>query len=497
MKRIATAEAGLAHVAGRWDEVHRLLQEVQESEAALAAQKQRIEDARQAIATAEAQQKNLSKEAEYSEAALSEQTSNGMMPHIQLDEEAAAASEIEVAIAAEQVQLRTQTDRLAALQGQVDSSGKVTDEVHEKLRNVQAAIQLAKARTQRFADSPPEDWTTVLLDLEEEAAVLRRGQEKAEKEAVETSQRAKESSEAAAQLRSKVKGASEMLARQADNAELQKETVNKLREEKGAMERQAEDVAVGLHDLEKGQAVLQAEAEHLQKQLDGNWTSSIQSWAAELINIRAHAQVQAAQDELMYLKQRAGDLALEHVKQLEAAKESLRKELVQKRGLTNKATPSIVPLSFPEALQVSSAGSGVRALSKERVGRRALLIGCNYASRPDALQGAVNDAWNLFSTLRVSLGFPEPNVKLLVDTEKGERAPTKANILRALDTVVAGCPENVLILLTFSGYGAHSDGDGSIVILPCDFETAGVITLSEIMSAFVKLPASAHVVLLR
>ena len=61
-------------------------------------------------------------------------------------------------------------------------------------------------------------------------------------------------------------------------------------------------------------------------------------------------------------------------------------------------------------------------------------------------QGAVNDAWNLFSTLRVSLGFPEPNVKLLVDTEKGERAPTKANILRALDTVVSGCPENVLIL---------------------------------------------------
>ena len=32
--------------------------------------------------------------------------------------------------------------------------------------------------------------------------------------------------------------------------------------------------------------------------------------------------------------------------------------------------------------------------------------------------------------------------------------------------------------LTFSGYGAHSDGDGSIAILPCDFETAGVITLS-------------------
>ena len=61
-------------------------------------------------------------------------------------------------------------------------------------------------------------------------------------------------------------------------------------------------------------------------------------------------------------------------------------------------------------------------------------------------QGAVNDAWNLFSTLRVSLGFAEPNVKLLVDTEKGERAPTKANILRALESVVQGCPENVLIL---------------------------------------------------
>merc|ERR1719201_1413803 len=270
MKRIATAEAGLAHVAGRWDEVHRLLQEVQESEAGLAAQKKKIEETRLAIDLAETQQRDLSKQAEDNEASLSEQTSNGMMLHIQLDEEAAAASEIEVAIAAEQVQLRTQTDRLAALQGQVDSSGKVTDEVHEKLRNVQAAIQLAKARTQRFADSPPEDWTTVLLDLEEEAAVLRRGQEKAEKEAVETSQRAKESSEAAAQLRIKVKGASEMLARQADNAELQKETLNKLREEKLALERQAEDVAVGLHDLEKGQAVLQAEADHLKKQLDGN-----------------------------------------------------------------------------------------------------------------------------------------------------------------------------------------------------------------------------------
>merc|ERR1719201_1065552 len=200
MKRIATAEAGLAHVAGRWDEVHRLLQEVQESEAALAAQKQKIEDARQAIATAEAQQKQLSKEAEDCEAALSEQTSNGMMLHIQLDEEAAAASEIEVAISEEQVKLRTQTDRLAALQGQVDSSSKVADEMNEKLRNVQAAIVLAKARAQRFGTEIPEDLTTVLLELEEEAAVLRRGQETAEKEAVETSLRSKEALEAAAQL---------------------------------------------------------------------------------------------------------------------------------------------------------------------------------------------------------------------------------------------------------------------------------------------------------
>ena len=41
-----------------------------------------------------------------------------------------------------------------------------------------------------------------------------------------------------------------------ETAELQKETLSRLREEKEALERQAMDIAVGLRDLEKAQEVL-------------------------------------------------------------------------------------------------------------------------------------------------------------------------------------------------------------------------------------------------
>ena len=51
------------------------------------------------------------------------------------------------------------------------------------------------------------------------------------------------------------------------------------------------------------------------------------SYSQDATGKRHAGQVQAAQDELMYLKQRAGDNALEHVKQLEVRQSKMSREV--------------------------------------------------------------------------------------------------------------------------------------------------------------------------
>lgn len=115
--------------------------------------------------------------------------------------------------------------------------------------------------------------------------------------------------------------------------------------------------------------------------------------------------------------------------------------------------------------------------------KRALLIGSNYTATPSVqLSGCINDIINMRNTLIDAYGYKDANIFMLRDDDK-TRLSTKANILYYLALIVAMSVAGDTVWVHYSGHGTQvqdKNGDESDkldeCIVPCDFNTAGLIT---------------------
>ncbi len=128
----------------------------------------------------------------------------------------------------------------------------------------------------------------------------------------------------------------------------------------------------------------------------------------------------------------------------------------------------------------------------------AVVIGINYTGTGSQLSGCINDANNIKNFLVTKCNYSYNDIYMLIDDGVGTR-PTKENILKSFDTLVAkatseGCNE---LWLSYSGHGSYvSDANGDEAdrrdetICPVDYESAGFIIDDLIYSRLaVRLPA--------
>eukprot|EP00884_Botryococcus_braunii_P014683 jgi/Botrbrau1/23215/Bobra.0041s0059.1 len=148
---------------------------------------------------------------------------------------------------------------------------------------------------------------------------------------------------------------------------------------------------------------------------------------------------------------------------------------------------------------------------------RALLVGCNYMKHPDImLRGCVNDINCIKHMLITRFGYGLDCIVILQDQQPyPEYLPTKENILAAIDWLLGPSEERdssdpVCLFFAFSGHGLRQSSSGAIVgavdsvdgpgagsrpeagfgdweetILPCDYDSAGPITATELYEALV------------
>ncbi|KAK3328795.1 caspase domain-containing protein [Apodospora peruviana] len=126
--------------------------------------------------------------------------------------------------------------------------------------------------------------------------------------------------------------------------------------------------------------------------------------------------------------------------------------------------------------------------------RKALLIGINYFGQEGELRGCINDTKNVSQFLIERYGYKREDMIILTDDQQNPiMQPTKANILKAMNWLVAGAEPNDALFLHYSGHGGQTDDlDGDEedghdeVIYPVDFKTNGHIVDDELHFIVVK-----------
>jgi hypothetical protein len=121
--------------------------------------------------------------------------------------------------------------------------------------------------------------------------------------------------------------------------------------------------------------------------------------------------------------------------------------------------------------------------------KRALLIGINYLTNSTArLNGCIEDINNIYGMLIDAYGYQHNNIAMLRDDDSS-RMPTRANILAALQNIVAVSGANDEIWIHYSGHGTQvRDVNGDEpdrldeAIVPVDFTTVGMILDDELFN---------------
>jgi len=112
---------------------------------------------------------------------------------------------------------------------------------------------------------------------------------------------------------------------------------------------------------------------------------------------------------------------------------------------------------------------------------RAVLIGINYVGQNGQLSGCHNDVHNVKSYLMDCHGFLAENITVLLD-DGISISPTRQNILRAYEQLVAESKAGDVVFCHYSGHGGRlrdDDGDEADgydeTLVPLDYETSGQI----------------------
>ncbi|KAI9635791.1 putative metacaspase [Dioszegia hungarica] len=126
--------------------------------------------------------------------------------------------------------------------------------------------------------------------------------------------------------------------------------------------------------------------------------------------------------------------------------------------------------------------------------RKALCIGINYFGTSSELKGCINDARNVEKFLCTRYNYRSEDIVMLTDDARNPRQiPTKANIIAAMQWLVAGAKPNDALFFHYSGHGGQTadlDGDEDDgfdeVIYPLDFKQAGHIVDDDMHNIMVR-----------
>lgn len=121
--------------------------------------------------------------------------------------------------------------------------------------------------------------------------------------------------------------------------------------------------------------------------------------------------------------------------------------------------------------------------------KRALLVGINYLKNPSArLNGCIEDINNIRGVIMDAYGYLEQNITMLRDDDPN-KTPTKANIMVALQSIIANTGVNDEIWVHYSGHGTQirdrngDEPDGADEsVVPVDYMTAGMISDDELFN---------------
>ena len=117
--------------------------------------------------------------------------------------------------------------------------------------------------------------------------------------------------------------------------------------------------------------------------------------------------------------------------------------------------------------------------------KRAVIVGINYTDNDDMkLYGCINDAVHIRNMLVDAYDIPLENSIMLVDDGTSEHIiPSKENILREINKVVAESTKSDELWFYYSGHGSlrldqnQDERYGSdSVIVPVDYQQSGIIT---------------------
>ncbi|XP_052206539.1 metacaspase-5-like [Diospyros lotus] len=110
------------------------------------------------------------------------------------------------------------------------------------------------------------------------------------------------------------------------------------------------------------------------------------------------------------------------------------------------------------------------------MGKKAVLIGCNYTGTKAELKGCINDVRRMYACLVDRYGFSEDDIKVLIDTDDSYTQPTGRNIRRAVTDLVRSAERGDVLFVHYSGHGTRlpaETGDDDDTgydecIVPCD-----------------------------
>lgn len=113
--------------------------------------------------------------------------------------------------------------------------------------------------------------------------------------------------------------------------------------------------------------------------------------------------------------------------------------------------------------------------------KKALLIGINYQNSQNSLNGCIQDVKNMRDILTNNCGYSLSNLRML--TEDSPIKPLRKNIEDNIAWLVSGCVAGDTLVFYYSGHGSfikdnnadETDGNDEVII-PLDYEKAGVIT---------------------
>jgi len=110
------------------------------------------------------------------------------------------------------------------------------------------------------------------------------------------------------------------------------------------------------------------------------------------------------------------------------------------------------------------------------MGKKALLIGCNYPGTKAELKGCINDVNRMHRCLLDRFGFHESDITVLVDTDPSGPQPTGANVRGTIKNLIRSSQPGDYLFIHYSGHGTRlpaetgEDDDTGYdeCIVPCD-----------------------------